>query len=707
MPVKASLLASVGLLAVVVNASGAQVDPAVAARSAPIAPRILYSSDWSGTGQIYAVDPSRRGATGQLTFGRAPACLTGNPCGFAAASPSPDGRRVLLWDYVALGGRTLFVSRADGRARLRLGSLGSYREAVWAPDSRRIAFTGTGGIHVVNAGGSGDRLVSGTRDRDHAPAWSPDGRSLAFISQYSDSTTNLVLVRGSGRRVLVTSASGFAWSPSGKWIAYTTGPRPGLELVTPDASRRRRLAGENVSRFSWSPSGRLLAFVSDGLHVADVSTRTVRAVSSESPSSLAWSPDSRMLAITSKRGIELVDVTTRRSRVLSSDNAGEIWAWSPDGRLLAYFVQEGTSWNTVTDLRVVDRQGNARTVVSSGGEYGGVFAGFAWTRPPTGTRYKRPAPRKLAGVSPDALIAPSPIQTLAADGGHVVYVASGHVFAWTPASGKLEQAEAQASLSPRCSSGPSYYDSRCVYSLAVAGDRVAFGIICCGMTRIWWLGGRTLGLTRSGFTLGEGSASNVGPRTNFVGDLAGSGSLLVFSSQDQKFRDPCCGSGIVTTEQRILRVGPAGCPCPTIASTPGALTPFDVDGGRIVAGGENETRLFDADGKLLLSIRASARAAALSGSDLVAHAGDELRRYDTGTGVLLRTWPVSGGFQLQDVARGLVAYVLDGQVHLLRLADGADATIGQGTLARFMDAGLVYADGARLHLRPFDRLPLR
>jgi len=32
--------------------------------------------------------------------------------------------------------------------------------------------------------------------------------------------------------------------------------------------------------------------------------------------------------------------------------------------------------------------------------------------------------------------------------------------------------------------------------------------------------------------------------------------------------------------------------------------------------------------------------------------------------------------------------------------------VGAGTLARFMDAGLVYADGARLHVVPYDRLPL-
>jgi hypothetical protein len=41
------------------------------------------------------------------------------------------------------------------------------------------------------------------------------------------------------------------------------------------------------------------------------------------------------------------------------------------------------------------------------------------------------------------------------------------------------------------------------------------------------------------------------------------------------------------------------------------------------------------------------------------------------------------------------------------LSDGADRVVGYGTLARFMNAGLVYADGARIWHTPYDRLPLR
>jgi hypothetical protein len=41
---------------------------------------------------------------------------------------------------------------------------------------------------------------------------------------------------------------------------------------------------------------------------------------------------------------------------------------------------------------------------------------------------------------------------------------------------------------------------------------------------------------------------------------------------------------------------------------------------------------------------------------------------------------------------------------VLRLADGSDATIGAGTLARFTSEGLVYVNGATLHLVPFAQL---
>jgi hypothetical protein len=237
-----------------------------------------------------------------------------------------------------------------------------------------------------------------------------------------------------------------------------------------------------------------------------------------------------------------------------------------------------------------------------------------------------------------------------------------------------------------------------VYSLALAGDRVAWGIAGGGNSIQWSLSGTTLGAPRAGFVLGSGSATRASPRTSFVGDLAGSGSLLVFSSRDEK------GYPIVTTRQTVHRVGTGGCPCSEIATEPGPLVPFDVDGGRVAAGGDNALLLLDASGTRLLAVFVRARAAQLSGPDLVVLAQGELRHYDAANGRLLRAWPLSDRATLQDAARGLAAYALDGQVHVLRLADGQDAVVAPGTLARFIDAGLVYADGPTIRLVRFDRL---
>lgn len=62
---------------------------------------------------------------------------------------------------------------------------------------------------------------------------------------------------------------------------------------------------------------------------------------------------------------------------------------------------------------------------------------------------------------------------------------------------------------------------------------------------------------------------------------------------------------------------------------------------------------------------------------------------------------------LEDARDGLVTYVLDGQVDLRRISDGADAVVAPASLARFFDGGLAYAYGARVSIVPFDQLPLR
>jgi Tol biopolymer transport system component len=661
------------------------------------ATRILYASNWTGHMEIFAVDPSGKNPVRQLTFGTEPGCSNGLlPPGYVQPIPSPDGRHVLYGCGNSWHGPSLWVARADGRRPRRLvepdtdsaPGPGGVFGAAWSPDSKQIAYSASDGLHLVRPDGSRQRVLYPGLFGEMA--WSPDGRSLAALVG-----DDLFLLRR-GRRVLLRRDAGLqiAWSPTGRWIAtwyYRPYERPDRVVALTDASGA---SGPHVG------VGRLAA----------------------------WAPDGRRLAYEAPDGLRVLELRTGRSKLLTRETAYARayderplgLAWSPDGRSIAY-VAGSLDVNEAMqsgDLRTVTLGGRVRTVVPRDRRYGGRMLSPAWTRPPAGLRYRAPEPAPATRAAARDVLADGPITGLAADGGRVAFIACLGAFVWTPATRELTEIQ-RREWPDHPGPAPCYQPDRSYfYALAVAGDRVAYGERR-GCTGTLALG---LGLVGSPGQVTELARSNVtcaAPMKPALAGLEGAGDLLAYSAALEDA--PCCPLGTTSTAvQSIHRVSGAGCPCPAIASSNGPYVPADVDAGRVVAYGDNETHVLDAEGLRLLSIPVSPAAARLSGPDLVLLLRGELRVYDAASGALRRTWPLpdvpSGGpcelrcgsarLVLQDVARGLAAYVLDRQVHLLRLADGTDAIVAAGTHARFMDAGLVYADGWRLHLVPFDRLPL-
>jgi len=628
----------------------------------------------------------------------------------------------------------LFVAAADGSGRRRLASnlrgCAPAFQVAWAPDSRRVAFAGGDAIRVANAEGSSGRVIG----NGEQPAWSPDGKSLAFVrsdpSSPGPSKMWLEVMRAGVDRT-IGAGSGFldlAWSPNGKWIAYGSDR---LFVVHPDGSGRRELLNSGAIDPAWSADGRYLAFSGHGLSIADVATGAIRVIEPEFTSGVAWSPRGHLLAFGSTGGLKLADAGNGNVRLLNQDQAYRL-VWAPDGRSLGYLARTVSAYPFLADdIRVTDLHGHAHTVVAAQAAYGGDISGLVWTRPPATTRYRAPRPRSVATVTPQELVAPWPIERLATDDDRIAYVSCGHVFVWTPRSRAVVQADAAASMAPACTTGPDHYNPFVLFGPALAGDQIAYAGQCCNSGKSWSMLTQKLDLHDHAVEVGAG----VGEAR--AGDLVGSGPLLVFSTWS------CAAGGCSTrdsiTRQSIWRLrDPAWAgtcptaaygnpdttgPCQELVSQPGPLTPFDVDAGRIAAGGSNATWVLDGDGKLLLSIPVSPLAAQLAGPDLVTLTRGELRDYDSTTGAQQHSWPlpdVTSGrdcsastcastpqLVLEDAAHGLAAYTLDRQIHLLRLADGQDAVIGAGTLARFTTSGLVYANGAHIHLIPNDQFPLR
>jgi polyisoprenoid-binding protein YceI len=183
-----------------------------------------------------------------------------------------DGRRIAYTLYPVEQPPELYVADADGSNAHQLVG-GILRSPAWSPDGRYVlAVAGdevhTGIVRVDVAAGTSANLIQAPGVED-APAFSPDGRTIAFTLLPEGGTNEDIYLAdadgGTVRRLTSDPAYEYEprWSPDGRTIAFVRGGD--LWLMRADGSHGRRLtSGLTVDSPTWSPDGKHLAFVISG-----------------------------------------------------------------------------------------------------------------------------------------------------------------------------------------------------------------------------------------------------------------------------------------------------------------------------------------------------------------------------------------------------------------------------------------------------------
>jgi Tol biopolymer transport system component len=208
-------------------------------------------------GRIATANPDGSGQTG------VPITSTLHP---TEPAWSPDGTRIAFSSFQQTA--DIYVINADGGGQINLTNTpADIQEGnpTWSVTGK-IAYhrnpqTTTGQIWVMNADGSGQMQFPGiTQPFPFAPAWSPDGTRLAFVSGGEIWVIN---ADGTNERRVTTNTSTDAdpaWSPDGTKIIFAKGGS-GIAVINADGTNEMNLSGLSGDiEPSWSPDGTKIAF---------------------------------------------------------------------------------------------------------------------------------------------------------------------------------------------------------------------------------------------------------------------------------------------------------------------------------------------------------------------------------------------------------------------------------------------------------------
>lgn len=299
----------------------------------------------------------------------------------------------------------LRVKRIDGVRVSPDGSRVAFEVAAALMDEETSEWRSQIFLAPTATGPQGPQAVQLTRGEKPAtaPAWSPDGRWIAFLTARSGTSNLWRIAADGGEAEQVTDEKGevaaFKWSPDGKSIAFVMSPPKSEEQ-----EKREKEKDDAQVVDADLPMARLYVLPAepgpDGKRVS----RPLSGADSSAlgdPADFDWSPDGKSIAYTHqptpkvddwpRTDISVVDVAAGTVRPFASTPAAEAQpAWSPDGASIAYTLSDqpptwgGTDRVVVApaaggEARLIDESWDRQpTLVGWTADGGGIIVAETW-----------------------------------------------------------------------------------------------------------------------------------------------------------------------------------------------------------------------------------------------------------------------------------------------------------------------------------------
>jgi TolB protein len=255
-------------------------------------------------------------------------------------------------------------------------------------DNERVAGSienrGVKEIYIADYDAANQRRVTVNRGLNITPAWTPDGRGIAYTSYRRGSPDIFISLIYQGTLENPTAGKGDnflpAFSPDGTRIAFMSNRdgNPELYVMNRDGSGLRRLTSHPAIDVTptWAPSGTQIAFTSDRsgspqIYIIGADGLNLRKLTSESYCDRpTWSPAPyNEVAYASRTGpgydIMALDLATGERRQLTfGEGSNESPSYSPNGRHIAFSSTRAGRTQVFTmardgkNLRQITKAGN-------------------------------------------------------------------------------------------------------------------------------------------------------------------------------------------------------------------------------------------------------------------------------------------------------------------------------------------------------------